>query len=57
MTIEAHSEPGAGAAKAPWEPPRITCVGKVRDLVRGQGKLSGELDGDAGSVRKASGLS
>jgi hypothetical protein len=42
--------------RATWEPPTVTPVGTVRDLVHGVGKLSGDTDGDAGSIRKAPGL-
>jgi hypothetical protein len=46
----------ARPARRVWSRPTATKVGRVRDLVRGEGKLSGGADGDAGNTRKTKGL-
>jgi hypothetical protein len=54
-----HEEPeerDGTDARASWEPPTLTPAGKVRDLVHGGSKVSGNTDSDAGTVRKTAGL-
>ena len=38
--------------RAPWECPTLTELGHVKDLVEGVGKVSGNMDTDAGTTPK-----
>lgn len=42
--------------KQPWESPRLTYVGRVRDVVQGGGGKLSPTGGDPGDVGKPSGL-
>ncbi len=55
MTVP-HEESRPPDGKSAWEPPTITLVGRVQDLVHGQGKVSGGTDSDVGNIRKVAGL-
>jgi hypothetical protein len=38
--------------KSPWERPTLTELGKVKDLVKGQGKQGSRADHDPSETRK-----
>jgi hypothetical protein len=52
MTERPHREPPDALPKPRWEPPTLTWLGDVRDLVQGANKQSGNADSDGTSVRK-----
>jgi hypothetical protein len=55
-TSEADKASEAVAAKQAWEPPRLTYLGHINEIVQGgTGKLSPST-ADPGDIRKPSGL-
>jgi hypothetical protein len=40
------------APKQPWESPKVTYVGRVRDVIRGGGGKLSTTGGDPGDARK-----
>ncbi len=52
MSRPEREEAPQAKARAPWERPTLTMLGDVKDLVKAQGKISGNADSDAGSMRK-----
>jgi hypothetical protein len=45
----------AAPARSPWEPPALTFLGKVGDLVQGGGKSGPNFDSDPQGTRKTGG--
>ena len=57
MSEQQERERREREGRARWERPTITKIGRVKDLVQGVGKISGNLDTDAGTVpKKPSGI-
>lgn len=54
-TSEADKVSDAADAKRPWEPPRLTYLGHINEIVQGGGGKLSLSGGDPGDPRKPSG--